>query len=756
MWFKKKIGTGCVVVCCWLFLSGHAMCSERPVSGKIHPVLRQMLTHKGSAAKTSFPNYMRRMDDKEMVGVFIRTDDPEALRRRGVRVRTVVGNIVTATLSLSMVESVAGMSSVKSIEPGLLCRPLLDKSTVEIGVDRIRAGELGSAYRGEGVIVGVYDSGIDWSHPDFINASGQSRILFLWDQTDTTSHRSPPVGFGYGREYTQADIDDEIDGSPTGIVQGKDRVGHGTHVAGIAAGNGRGTGNGQLAGVYSGVANEADLVVVKGGDGQYVSDNILDGLAYIFQKAGALDRPCVINLSVGGLHLGPHDGTSAFEQGVDNLLWEEGRAIVVAAGNEGDNAIHFKGILSGGQVKDSLTIIFRVGQNKMGMEDYVLFDVWYAPYTGLSVSVISPTGVSYGPVESGVPPMLLEKEWGVVFVNNASAGVYEENGDMEILIRISDSRTNGTSNDDLAAGDWKLRFWGNSGRFDGWLYESSMGAWITEGADQSTLIAEPGNSFHAITVGSYVSREEWPSLFSVPWGPENLTVGALSTFSSPGPTRPASIMNDEIRQKPEIAAPGEFILSSLSSHMLNPPSDHYIATDGVHWALSGTSMAAPHVTGVVALMFEANPELTSSEIKGKLVLSARKDSYTGSAWNPSWGHGKLNALEALRLTSVKDEAREGLPTAFFLFQNYPNPFNGVTIIEFTIPPDVYEEIRLAVFDLKGRLVYTLFEGISAGSGRRRVRWNGQGEDGNPVPSGVYVCRLRVGEMVLNRKMIYIR
>ena len=708
---------------------------------KLSPILREIIADKKG-------------HDTPSIGVFIRTTDPEILREKGIHVRTIAGDIVTATVSPSHIEAISGLSSVFRIEAAAVCKPMLDESIPEMRVNLIQDGAFGHDFSGHEVIVGIYDSGIDWSHPDFIDDAGNSRILYLWDQTENSGN--PPLGYLYGSQYTREDINDEIDGSPVGVVQGKDFWGHGSHVAGIAAGNGRATGNGLPSDVYIGVAPGADLIIVKGGDDFFMEDRIIDGIDYIFRKAESLNpsRPVVINLSVGGSHLGPHDATSGYERAIDNLLLgTTGRAIVIAAGNDGDDPVHFGKAFTIGLGRDTLTVTFSVDANVPGVEDFVSFDVWYPVGADLEVTVITPADTSLGPIGSDHSETWETGE-GKIIVDNAN----RVNDNRELFITLRDVRSNEVVVDNLNTGSWKLLFAGllyadSTGKFDGWLYESSMGAHIVDGWDATTLLAEPGNSRLSITVGSYTSRTEWPSLHTNPWGPGGLALGALSPFSSPGPTR------DE-RQKPDIVAPGEYILSSLSSDIPTPPIEHITATDGVHWAMKGTSMSAPHVTGLVALMFEADPGLSASEIKRDLIFSARKDEWTGDeVWNQYRGYGKVDALEAIRrITSVSDEANGGLPDAFSLSQNYPNPFNNSTIIEYTIPNQIGVQERgifLDVYDLRGRMVCRLFQGIR-NPGQYRISWTGQDNHGNIVASGVYVYRLNVGETVLSRKMVLLQ
>ncbi len=714
---------------------------KKSIWEKMDPVLCEMvfmLEIEGAAWLSPQHQYGGRPFSVE---VFIQTSDPGILKREGVSVHSVIGDRVTADLPFSRIRSIAQLDEVSFIEASSICRPLLDESIPEINVDQIWNGDLGTVYRGEGVIVGIYDSGIDWSHSDFIHEEDTtSRILYLWDQTVESGFH--PDGYEYGTEYTQAEINDEIDGTPEGIVQGRDSTGHGTHVAGIATGNGRASGNGQP--TYIGVAPEADLIVVKGGNETgFTEARILDGIDYIFKKAEAMNppRPTVVNLSVGGTQRGPHDGTSSFETGLDNLLFEKiGRAVVVAAGNEGDQAIHFKDDFSA--PTDSHTVAFQVDFARSGSEDYVAFDVWYHNQVNLSATVITPEDSVYGPFR-GFQSQIVATGWGRIDVSVNSS-------ETNLHLRISDRKKDGTLTEDLPLGSWKLVLSGYAGPVEGWLYDSTMGAQITSDVDYSTLINEPGNAQFCITVGSYVSRLEWPHQMSKAGSVNDTEIGALSDFSSPGPIRNGF-------SKPDIVAPGEFVVSAYSSDVYPGPGPDWITPDGQYRAWKGTSMAAPHVTGVIALMFQVDPELDVSDIKSIFLNTSRKDEFTGEeAWNPKRGYGKLDALEALRrTTSVRESGRSLFPESIALSQNYPNPFNGSTVITYTIPGQHALPVTLALFDMMGRKVRTLVQEMQR-SGQHEIIWEGWDDQGLPVGSGVYVYQLRVDHTLLSKKLIYLR
>ena len=216
------------------------------------------------------------------------------------------------------------------------------------------AGFNSSGLTGKGVIVGVIDTGIDWKHEDFIKPDGTSRILFLWDMTDRSFETSsgkvgtqPPLMEdgtvpGPGTLYTNKQINDALRGRST--VNSQDNFGHGTVTAGTAAGNGHATANGVLPGTHTGVAPDADLIIVKAGDCGGFDDSYILGTRWIAQVAKQRGQPVVINHSLGS-HFSPHDGSEAAEQLMNKIsgAGKPGVVLTVSAGNEGNYSLHGSG-----------------------------------------------------------------------------------------------------------------------------------------------------------------------------------------------------------------------------------------------------------------------------------------------------------------------------------------------------------------------------------------------------------------------------
>ncbi|MFI5221541.1 MAG: S8 family serine peptidase, partial [Bacteroidia bacterium] len=298
-------------------------------------------------------------------------------KHRG-QIHSVIGKIYTAVIPLSEILSFASENEIVKVESSQRMKVCNDKGRKLIGADRVNAGDLpgGIPYTGKGVIVGVYDFGFDFIHPDFRkkNDSTQTRFLSIWDQTSSSG--TSPLNFNYGSEWNQSQINAAL--TNPGIVSEADNDGHGTHVTGTAAG-------------LRGIAYDADIIAVKASasltsDSTYYQDSkaLLDGINYIYQKATTLGKPCVVNISVGYNIGTPHDGSGLIEQGLDYLVnSRKGFMICVAAGNENYNSLHFGGF---NLTKDSIWTYAR-GIN--GGMTYVVFNSVNDDSTFISMSADS-------------------------------------------------------------------------------------------------------------------------------------------------------------------------------------------------------------------------------------------------------------------------------------------------------------------------------------------------------------------------------
>jgi len=609
---------------------------------KLHPdfqaLLAKMYTDVGAAggsdarlAKVSAPG------TENAYHAIVYTSDPGTVRSTGALVNSVYPGFVTAQVTASQILALARLDGVSYIDEGSLNYPANDVSIPETGASLVQGGFLNNTqYRGSGAIVLIYDTGIDWKHKDFRSPadSTKSRILSIWDQTLTPgAGESSPSGFGYGVEYTQAQINAELGASPPGFVREKDINGHGTHVAGTAAGNG-------LAqfGKFSGMAPDADIIVVKGGDATFPESRIVDGITYAQNKASALGKPIVVNLSLGGQQ-GPHDGTRAFETAINSFSSNPGRVVAVAAGNEGDKPIHIGGN-AGPTTSFTFTVPTYTPSSGTGTNQFA-FDLWLNSNTNVSVTARSPSGfVASAPYlvtgSSGTGTSVTD---GMFTVSNGPS--FTNNGAWNVSLWVRDDGVNFPK-----AGIWTLTVTNPLAavRYDGWLDPARTvgGAAVSlGGGDVNETVAMPGTSSGAITAGSYVTKWSWPVYANAQYvyiGTDR--TGNISTFSSIGPTRDG-------RQKPDLAAPGQGIASALSAFSDTTGLASIIYPGQKHFIDQGTSMAAPHIAGASALILGAYPTATAASIKTLFTGGAIVDGLTGAVPNVTWGYGKLDALQSM-------------------------------------------------------------------------------------------------------------
>lgn len=547
------------------------------------------------------------------------TSEVDKLEQSGLTIRSQIGDIITGVIALERLEDLAAVEGVELIEGAREMVAELDLAIADTRVNLVQQGPPGR--RGSGVIVGVVDSGCDFTHPCFRNDDGTSRILFIWDQTLTrTSTEAAPAGFAYGVEYTNAQINAALtQANPFAQVRSRDPDKHGTHVAGIAAGNGRASSSSQPAFRFLGVAPEADLIIVKvgggGTEGLGTSASALDAVNYCFQRAQtSSNRACVVNMSLGD-NLGPHDGTSLLERGLDNLLGPQRRAFVKSAGNVG-NARHHAGgaVPSGGVVNVGFA-------QPSGNTTPDTLDFWYGGGNTFRVEVIDSAGNSTGLVNVGAASNVTLAGGNTVRIDHRNNDPF--NGDKRIFITF----TRGSATQ-IRPGDWSVRLQSVSsaggGRFDGWIQRhnrfNQRPTFNAPFESNDRSISTPGTAKKVITAANYISR--------------GAGVDGLTASSSRGPTRDG-------RLAPTVAAPGTNVFSANAEYDNIEPRQNPYRSD------TGTSMSAPHITGIIALMFQKNPNRTQEQIRECLTSTARQDGFTGPVPNTAWGAGKVDAQAAV-------------------------------------------------------------------------------------------------------------
>lgn len=483
---------------------------------------------------------------------------------------------------------------------------------------------IGRHFNGKDVYLAIADTGLDFRHPDFItyDAVGvpQSRILFLWDTTLTyekgRGSRAPyayPNGVSIGTLFTNDQLTRELRALKKGaapVIPTMDEDGHGTACASIAAGNGnadQSDGGLKRPDVF-GVAPEAKLIAIRlGTSGAELTNTYLLNAIYEWLDLVARKKPLVVSWSFGGHYTG-HDGQSVAERELDERLKAgeaRGRAIAVAAGNDRDKSIHAH--VTFGQDSEQKTVSW-TADRPVGIGIYFNTS---SLSDAQSVLKINNQIVSDLPLE----------------LNRIT-------GQLQAVMMVP-------------AGNGEIGLFNNNGRpTEAHIYlTNASAARFTTGVDVGYLVTSPGNARSVITVGSYDFNDnffvgEVTSTLLSPCKNGNghlsmIKIGSLSCYSSPGPTR-------DNRIKPDIVAPGEWY---TSSHSATSQANWISDTTGRYVAMNGTSAATPYVAGIIALLFEKNPNLTVNEIKQLFWRNSTKtglDPYADPLPNSNWGNGKLD------------------------------------------------------------------------------------------------------------------
>jgi subtilisin family serine protease len=582
------------------------------------------------------------------VNAFIEMDPvPAALADHGVEVVSKAGTIYLARLPVASLEAVAALPGVVRMEGDARVESFLDLSVPEIGADRVWNERKYGNLQGEGVILGMVDTGISLSHRDFDEpgGSGASRVEWVWDQ----GNGAGPAPSETCRDYTQ-------DPAPTVPCGGTecspvsqdcpiaDEAGHGTLVMGVMAGNGQAGCPSNSGLPCIGVARKGRMIVVK--TDQELASEVIQGVDYIFQKAESMGMPAVVNLSLGW-YTGPRDGSSLLERNLSNLVQGEGRILVASAGNTNLEMAHARIVSNGGR----RTLFLDCAP---AASDVAKVYGWYdAPASGsIQVRVLyfqedQPTPwVGYGdPVE------ILNSSYGRITIEHNEAF-----GNARGFALTFDSGSNR-----LRSGQWHIEARNQVGgvlgaTVDLWVdrtYKVGSSSsspcpvparFIKAHQEQESTISPPCTADNVVCVGSYNTRcvvvggVNFCTGCSIDYEAlrppiENCvqdlpeSAGDLSSFSSLGPRRDGGT-------RPWLAAPGNAILM---------PDER--GADTYSYG-GGTSFASPHVAGTVALMLDADPTLTVARVLEALRFSARTPPGV-QVWDKGWGWGKLDAFAAV-------------------------------------------------------------------------------------------------------------
>lgn len=573
--------------------------------------------------------------------------DNANFKSKGGFINSTSKGIVTSSIPVNRLNELIEVEGILYIQIAEKAERTMDAARNATWVNWVHQGQqLPQAYFGTGVVIGIIDKGFDYTHPNFYDGTGANnyRVKRVWEQSSPTSN--PPSGFSYGRELT----------TQTAIINAqRDEINqsHGTHVAGIAGGAGGGVNT-----TFTGVAPQSDLVFVS----TNMTDlGIADGIAYIINYANSVNKPCVINMSLGK-HIGPHDGLSAFDQYCDGIVGN-GKLLVGAAGNEGGDPLYIGKTYTTSD--NTLYSFVQFPNSSNGTNGQTIIDIWGNPNQNYEVAV-NIYNTNTNQFEDWTPYIqansnntfnytLYDDDFfspDACFVT-ISTSLYPLNNKRNVQIQIDH-----TAQDDsyrwamveIIATTGQTKMWAATGgaRFTN---ASKPSPWIN-GSTSSTVgeIGGTGNSM--ISVGAYTSKNSWTAFNSSSQSaPAFSAIGAIAPFSSKGPTA-------DNRTKPDITAPGNILASSVSRFDNNYTSSSGRTVSGVTngtntWyfgMMEGTSMASPMVTGILALWLQAYPHLNPTQALNLIKQNAWTDSFTGtipSTGNNTWGWGKIDAHEGL-------------------------------------------------------------------------------------------------------------
>jgi minor extracellular serine protease Vpr len=677
-------------------------------------------------------SYIRQMDDGRVFDVVVFADD-EVLDSSHYHFNTRMDGFATARLTLTELHSLARIPGVHYIEKGGEMELQLDRSVPEIKANLVQEGKAYNIpFTGRNTVIGIIDTGIDIFHRDFRDPvdTMKTRIISIWNVSlSPQNNEQSPAGFDYGVEYTREQIEAELRGEAPGSIRAHDTDGHGTHVAGIAGGNGSAASR-----RYVGVAPEAEFIIVQVPGSGILTSWVIDGMTYIFEASSLLGLPAVVNMSFGG-HGGSHDGTSAHELAINQHSVQQGKVIAVAAGNSGESELHNGGMISQGQTTEFIVRVPQYQPEGGNDNDYVLTFLWYeiSGTDTLEATVISPGGIEITGKRGD--EFIVESDEGAILIDTFDDYSNPKNARVFLIEFFDQDETKPP-----VSGDWRIRLRNRpqSGpvRYNAWMIASSMNSVTYQpNSGRAYTVTQPGTAEYGITVGSYATRVTWTDIDGNQWQFTNATEERLSPWSGGGPTR------DE-RIKPDISAPGQIIAASKSAHASFP--NYLRLSDTGYVYLQGTSMATPHITGVVSLILQANPTLTGVDVQRIVQSAGIGDIRTSIVPNDRWGYGKVNALFAF---NVFDITRD-VPGEYVLYQNFPNPFNSTTVIRFTVGEPTRGS--LIVYDVLGRKVATLHDGAL----EPRIYY--MPLDASLLSSGIYFYRLETERFNEVKKMVVVR
>lgn len=678
---------------------------DRPSNCALNTSFLMMDIKQNKDAKYLKERYnLTEINSKLFVDAFIKVSndfDKSKTELLGVELNAKAGDFYTALIPIEKLENLFLINGILKIEIGEKAQISLDNARTLTNVNQVHSGTgLSQSYTGTGVIVGVIDKGFDYTHPTFRNLiTNQTRISRVWEQSEIGT---TPSGFSYGNE---------IIGQTNILNNGYDITtgSHATHVTGIAAGSG-----GIASSLYKGIAYNSEIVLVPS---DLSTLKVLNGIQYIFNYATSVNKPAVINMSLGS-QIGAHDGTSIFDIICSSLVGP-GKILVGSAGNEGGDKLHLGKTFTSSSSSQLSFVKFNSSNSTAGIS---LIDIWGDVGKDFSVAIhVFNTNTN---TDEAYTPSYINTALGTSVTTTQNYNLYDADIFLPDLCTISaayekiNSQNNkphvqlyiDNSNQDdnykyilleITSNNAVVNSWCNSCSFNSLTYASPV-----QNGDSNMTIAEVGGTGNSIiSVGAYTSKNSYTAFNgSTPTIDFPGTLGNIGSFSSKGPTADGRI-------KPDVTAPGNVIVSSVNHfdttnnyNSTNPDTVSGLNDGTTNWwfaTMQGTSMAAPVVTGIIALWLQAYPNLTINDIKTILQNTSITDSFTGTGLaipNNTWGSGKINALSGMQLIELVLNVDSFNSSNNFVI--YPNPTSSKI---FATSKEYYDNVE--VYNTLGQKVY---------------------------------------------------
>ncbi len=661
----------------------------------------------------------------------------EMLTQAGQHATTISNTVVTARVAPEWLTTLSNDTRIVRLTASKRLRPFLQKARQVTGVDRVHAGDnLDTPFTGKGIVIGVIDQSFEFKHMGFLDENGKSRIKMLWDRSKDIEKdiqsKAAPV---YNVDALSKTHETYDPGS-----------GHGTHVTNIAAGSKHADNP------FYGVAPKADIVVIPS---SFENTEIIEDIRSVKAYASREHKPWVVNLSLGSV-IGPHDGSTDYDQAIDRMAQDKGGIVVGAMGNEGDQYFHAFSSFQPGETKQ-VFIHYEKDQDGNATED----DLTHIDFWGISeVNAEQFTVTPILAVKSSNAEQLKVKKYGADFWKK-----YLDDGKVWSEISPKNNRENHFVGvkmnkllEDLGSRYKKIIFGVEitakstntaDATLHGWIFseEPNYARFVLAKTDSKFESIKPDNLYIVGEGGASIPSAIAVGSFTTTVTDQHEKEGAHSTFSSNGPW-----LNPNY-PKPAVLAPGASIMSALNKYAPgfdknNAAYSNRFNNKVYHYGyMEGTSMATPFVAGSIALWLEANPQLSYTDVLDIIKETSTKHAdMEGEAWTPTYGYGLINVYEGLKL-ALKKAGKDPL-TAIERVSGSAAPVTFHTIatqwqILFNNPE---RTATLEVMSLDGRSLY-----------RQQLSSIAQGDEVN-IPTdrftpGVYVLQVSTSGAKIAQKMV---